>query len=85
MKRALSANENTLVVIYILYLHGLITESNEPRSSHENMKSIIEALRSSNVENIKVVIATLTNTLWHKIAVKKLESSEENIKNNNTF
>ena len=47
MKRALSANENTLVVIYILYLHGLITESNEPLSSHENMKSIIEALRSS--------------------------------------
>ena len=74
MKRALSANENTLVVIYILYSHGLITESNEPLSRHENMKSIIEALRSSNVENIKVAIATLTNTLWHKIAVKKFES-----------
>ena len=85
MKKTLSAHENKLVAIYILYLHDFIIESNKPFSSHKNMKPIIETLRSSNAEGIKVAIATLKNTLWHKIAVKKLERFEENRKNNSTF
>ena len=55
MKKALSAHENMLVAIYIIYLHCLITESNEPLSSPKNMKSIVEAFGSSNFEDIKVV------------------------------
>ena len=66
MKIALYAQENTLVTIYILYLRGLITESNEPLSSDENMKPIIEALGSSNFEVIKVAITALKNTLCDK-------------------
>ena len=66
MKIALYAQENTLVTIYILYLRGLITESNEPLSSHENMKPIIEALGSSNFEVNKVAITALKNTLCDK-------------------
>ena len=49
------------------------------------MKPIIETLGSSNFEDVKVAIATLKNTLWHKNVVKKLEKFEENRKNNTTF
>ena len=59
MKRALSAHENQLVAIYILYLHGLITESKEPLSNHKNIKPLIQALDSSNVGDINVTIVTL--------------------------
>ena len=54
-ERKLSTHKNTLVIIYILYLRDLITESNELLiNSHENKKPIIEALGSSNFEDIKV-------------------------------
>ena len=59
MKRALSAHENQLVAIYILYLHGLITESKEPLSNYKNIKPLIQALDSSNIRDINVTIATL--------------------------
>ena len=77
MKRALSAHENTLVAIHILYLRGFITESNELLSSHKNMKSVIKALGSSNFEDIKVVITILKNILYDKNVVEKLERCEE--------
>ena len=72
VKRVISAYENTLVALYILYLRGLITESNEPLTSHEDMKAIIEALGSSNFEDIKVAITTLKNTLCDKNVVENL-------------
>lgn len=54
-ERKLSTHKNTLVIIYILYLRDLITESNELLiNSRENKKPIIEALGSSNFEDIKV-------------------------------
>lgn len=62
--------------IYILYLYVLFTESNEPSNSHENVKSIIEALGSSNFEDIEVAIITLKNTLCHKNVVEILERGE---------
>ena len=69
----ISTYEKTLVAIYILCLCGVITVLNEPlRSSHENMKSIIEAFGSSNFENTKVAIRNSKNSLCGKIAVKKL-------------
>ena len=49
------------------------------------MKSIIEALVSSNFEDIKVAITALKNTICDKNVVEKLEMSEENRKNNTTF
>ena len=61
-------------------MSGLVTESNEPLSSHGNMKAIIEALGSSNFEDIKVAITSLKNTLCDKNAVEKLERFEENRK-----
>ena len=76
MKKAHSAPENTFISIYILYLRGLITESNEPPKSRENMSSIIEALRSSSFENIKVCITTLKNTLCDNNVVEKLRKFE---------
>ena len=82
---ALPIHENTLVAIYILYLCRLITKLNEPQSSHDNMKSIIEALGSYNFEDIKVAITTLKNTLCDKSGVEKLDRFEENRKNNTTF
>ena len=78
-------HENTLVAIYILYLRDLITESNERHSSNENIKSIIEALGSSNFEDIKVAITTLKNTVCDKNVVEKLGRFEENRKNNTNF
>ena len=81
----ISAHENTLVAIYILYLRGLITESNEPQSSHESMKLIIEALGSSNSKDIKVAKTTFKNALCDKNVVEKLERFEGNRKNNTTF
>ena len=85
IKRTLSAHENTLVAIYVLYLHGLITKSNEPLTNRENMKSIIEALSSSNFEDIKVAITTLKNTPCDKNVVEKVERFEENRKNSQHF
>ena len=84
MKRVLSAHENTLVAIYILYLRGLITESNESLSSQKNMKSVIEAFGSSKFEDIKVAISTLKSILCDK-NVEKLERFKKNRKNNTTF
>ena len=81
MKRALSTHENTLVAIYILYLRGLITESNESLSIQKNMKSIVEALGSSKFEDIKVAISTLKNILCDKNVVEKLERFVKNRKN----
>ena len=85
MKKVLTAHENTLVAIYIPYLRGLITESNEQLSSHKNIKSIIEALGSSNFEETKVITTLLKNTLCDKNEVKKSKRFEENIKNNTPF
>ena len=69
----ISTYENTLVAIYILCLCGFITESNEPvRSSHENMKSVIDAFGSSKFEDTKVAITNSKNTLCNKNAVEKL-------------
>ena len=81
----ISAHEITLVPIYVLYLRGLIIESNEPLTSHENMRPIIEALDISNFEDIEVAITTLKNTLCNKNVVEKLEKLEEDRKNNITF
>ena len=81
----ISAHENTLVAIYILYLRGFNTELNEPQSSYENIKSIIKGLGSSNFEDIKVAVTTLKNTLCDKNIVEKLERFKENRKNNITF
>ena len=74
-----------LVAIYILHLRGLVTKSDKPPSSHENAKSIIEALGGSNFEDIKIAITTLKNILCDKNVMEKLESFEENRKNNITF
>ena len=85
IKEAFSAHKNTLVTIHILYMRGLITESNESLRSHENMKSIIEGLGNSNFEDIKVVITNLKNVLYAKYVVEKLERCQKNRKNNTTF
>ena len=66
-------------------MRGLITKSNEPLTSHENIKSIIEALSSSDFEDIKVAITTLKNTLCDKNVVEKVKRFEENRKNSTTF
>ena len=49
------------------------------------MKSIIEALSSSDFEDVKVAITTSKNTLCDKNVVEKVERFEENRKNSTTF
>ena len=71
IKRSLSAHENTLVVLCILYLCSLITESKEPLSSHKKIKIIMSALGSSNFEDSKIAMTTLKNALCNKNLVDK--------------
>ena len=71
IKRSLSAHEKTLVVLCILYLCGLITESKEPLSSHKKIKIIMSALGSSNFEDSKIAMTTLKNALCNKNLVDK--------------
>ena len=70
-KRSLSTLESTLVVLCILYLCGLITESKEPLSSHKKIKIIMSALGSSNFEDSKIAMTTLKNVLCNKNLVDK--------------
>ena len=83
IKRSLSAQENTLVVLCILYLCGLITESKEPLSSYKKIKIIMSALGSSNFEDSKIAMTTLKNALSNKNLVHK--KGFKSIKNNTFF
>ena len=83
IKRSLSAHENTLVVLCILYLCSLITESKEPLSSHKKIKIIMPALGSSNFEDSKITMTTLKNALCNKNLVDK--KGFKSIKNNTFF